>query len=184
MLILTLFSSFRPSLEIHAHAEAFPSQSFPLKNKKVSNVAFSSSSKSPSPLQPYSQASQSSAETNFQSPPSYGDAISAAAVSSKKMVRGSELSKYDKQRQHVDYNFQQGNPRPQQQQPISYLQVSSGSSQSTSTDPHNFIPEYGLNSGTTQQQRYKRKKNQPYPREQVSSGSQSSGQRGQILRYI
>ena len=146
-------------------------------------MAFSSSSKSPSPLQPYSQASQSSTDANFQSPPSYGDVMSStpAVAPLKKTVRGSEFSKYDKQRHHVDYNFQQGISRPSQQ-PISYLQISAGSSQSISNEPHNMIPEYSSSSGA--QQRFKRKKNQPYSKEQTNSGLPSLDQRGQMLRYI
>ena len=168
-----------PSLEASVHEEPLS-----LKKRQFSNVAFSSSSKSPSPLQPFSQASHSSADATFQNPPSYGDVMSgdATTASSKKAVRqSSELSKYDKQRQHVDYNFQQGHSRSSQQ-PISYLQISSGSSQSTSNDPHNFMQEYSSNSGA--QQRYKRKKNQAYSREQANPELQNSGLRNQILRYI
>ena len=105
----------------------------------------------------------------------------AASASAKKTMRGSDMSKYDKQRRQVDYDFQQGFSRPSQQ-PISYLQISSGSSQSTSNEQQNFLPENSSSSGA--QQRFKRKKTQPYLREQPNSGMQISRQRGHMTRYI
>ena len=136
-------------------------------------MVLSSSSKSPSPLQGHAYASQSSADTNYQNPILYGDTLSSA-TSAKKTTR-SEQSKYEKQREQGDYKHQVGISRTQ---PISYLQVSSGSSQSASTDPHNYPPEYSTSSGV--QQRFRRKKNQPHGRE-FNTTSTQAGQRGKLM---
>ena len=167
----------RQPQDIHSHYDAYPGEGRSAKQKQFSHVVFSSSSKSPSPSQVQAYASQSSADTNYQNPPPlYADASSSASSSKKTMH--DELNKYEKQRHQVDYKQQvAGISRPQQ---ISFVQVSPVSSQSTSADPYNLEPGYNTSSGT--QQRFRRKRNQPYSREFNNKTIQSE-QRSQVLRY-
>ena len=137
---------------------------------------FSSSSKSPSPSQVRAYASQGSEESNYNNPPPlYGD-ISGSAVSSQDVLRG-EPNKYEKQRHQGDYIPKVGICQPP---PAAYLQLSSGSSQSVAVDPHNRMLEQGVSSGA--QQRYRRKRNQPYGRE-YSNHSAPEDQRRSRMRY-
>ena len=117
-------------------------------------MVFSSSSKSSPPSQVHAYASQTSADASYQNPPPLYGKVAGSAISSQKFIRG-ERNEYEKQRHQGDYNYQVIICNPQ---PVSYLQLSSGSSQSVAVELHNLMLDYITSLGA--QQRYRRKKNE------------------------
>ena len=140
------------------------------KKSKLSNVVFSSSSKSPSPSH---HASQSSGDTSAPNPPPRYGYNPASAVPLTTSICD-DSSKYDKHRQYAG-SIQMGTNASLQ---ATYPHQSPSSSQSASMEPHALALGYGVNSGN---QRSRRRRPQQYHRESDIQPMQIQ-QRRQISR--